>query len=170
MKNFIKLAIAATFLAVATSSVARCDELTATKTEAKTEAPATKTEAKTTVRQGLKFVGVSAEDIHRASVELEDVLDLQIANEAKLKEKVPHLLKVEEEISRLEGGNALRQEVGAALKRGIVARASGVDEAELRLGTPRSAKDLLRHTAAEQELDELLNPTMWDKLKWWWNG
>ena len=168
MKNFINTVVVSLLAVGLFATAAHAEAKTEAVAEAKTEAK----EAEPTVRQNLKLVlEVDAEDIHRAAGELEVVLDTTIKDEnEEMKEKAPHLFKVAEQIAALEGGNSLRQEVGAALKRGIVARASGVPEAELRLGTPRNSNALLRHTVAEAELDELLNPSIWDKLKWWWKG
>lgn len=165
MKNFIKIAVLpAIILAFVGVSPAAADEpKVAEKAETKPEKP--------TVAERLDAVSLTPEEIYRGIIDIDVVLSSKMEEEnEEMKEKAPHLFKVAEQIAALEGGNSLRQEVGAALKRNIVARASGVPEAELRLGTPRNSNALLRHTVAEAELDELLNPSIWDKLKWWWKG
>ena len=164
MKNFIKIAVLpAIILAFVGVSPAAADEpKVAEKAETKPEKP--------TVAERLDVVSLTPEEIYRGIIDIDVVLSSKMEEEKELVSAAPFMLKVVEEADRLDEGDAFTKKVGAALKRGVVARAAGIEEQELRLGTPRTGKAILRHTAGEKELEKLLNPSMWDKLKWWWNG
>jgi hypothetical protein len=123
--------------------------------------------------------GITSQEIHELVQELETVLEKDqdsgfTSEEEEAARAEFEALPAVTKLDALEKGKLTHQAVRGALLEGVIVKASGVTTPVV---TPRVAEkrelrntDLVKLAKAEREVESLLNPSLWERVTWWWNN